>query len=109
MHGACHQVCLDRKSLNTKGLSPFSRSKSVAESFRRWDWLFRFWDARCNAATQSEYVAVFGAGSCRLNNLDCRTAHRDGKRFIVRADAKLTAYASKKRRSARQPIKANTR
>jgi hypothetical protein len=32
----------------------------VAESFRRWDWLFRFWDGRCKTATQSEYVAVFG-------------------------------------------------
>ncbi len=60
MHGACHQVCLDRKSLNTKRLSPYSRSKNVADSFRGWDWLFRFWDARCNTATQSEYVAVFG-------------------------------------------------
>jgi hypothetical protein len=60
MHGACHQVCLDRKALNTKGLSPYSRSKSVTESFRGWDWLFRFWDARCNTATQSEHVAVFG-------------------------------------------------
>ncbi len=45
MHGACHQVYLDRKLLNTKRLSPYSRSKSVAESFRGWDWLFRFWDA----------------------------------------------------------------
>src|SRR5207247_8640467 len=60
MHTACHQVCLDRKSLNIKRLSPYSRSKSVAESFRGWDWLFRFWDAPCNTATQSEYVAVFG-------------------------------------------------
>jgi len=71
MHWACHQVCLDRKSLNTKRLSPYSRSKSLAESFRCWDWLFRFWDARCNTATQSEYVAVFGkmiiAGSPKNN------------------------------------------
>jgi hypothetical protein len=37
MHGACHQVCLDRKSLNTKRLSPYSHSKSLAESFRGWD------------------------------------------------------------------------
>ena len=48
------QVCVDRKSLNTKRLSLDSRSKSVAESFRGWDLLFRFWDARCNPATQSE-------------------------------------------------------
>ena len=27
-----------RKSLNTKRLSPYSRSKDVAESFRGWDW-----------------------------------------------------------------------
>src|SRR4030095_8514239 len=61
MHGACHQVCLDRKSLNTKRLSPYSRSKNVVDSFRGWDWLFRFWDGpRCNTATQSESVAVFG-------------------------------------------------
>jgi hypothetical protein len=60
MHGACHQVCFARKSLNTTRLSPYSRSKSVAESFHGWDWLFRFWDARCKTATQSEYVAVFG-------------------------------------------------
>ena len=60
MHGACQQVCLARKSLNTKRLSPYSRSKGVVKSFRGWDWLFRFWDARCNTATQSEYVAVFG-------------------------------------------------
>ena len=64
-------VCLARKSLNTKRLSPNSRSKSLAESFRGWDWLFRFWDARCNTATQSEYVAVFGkmiiAGSPKNN------------------------------------------
>ena len=54
MHWACHQVCLDRKSLNTKKLSPYSRSKSLAESFHGWDWMFRFWDARCNTGTQSE-------------------------------------------------------
>jgi hypothetical protein len=60
MHRACHQVYLDRKSLNTKRLSPYSLSRSVAESFRGWDWLFRFWDARRNTARQSEYVAVFG-------------------------------------------------
>ena len=59
MHGTCHQVRLDRKSLNTKRLSPYARSKSVAESFRGWDWLFRFWDARCNTASQSESLAVF--------------------------------------------------
>jgi hypothetical protein len=34
----------------------------VAESFRGWDWLFRFWDAHCNTATQSEHVAVSGKG-----------------------------------------------
>ena len=62
MHAACHQVCLDRKSLNTKRLSPYSLSKSVAESFRGWDWLFRFWDARCNTATQSEYVVILAKG-----------------------------------------------
>ena len=71
MHSACHQCALARKSLNTKRLSPNSRSKSLAESFRGWDWLFRFWDARCNTATQSEYVAVFGkmiiAGSPKNN------------------------------------------
>jgi hypothetical protein len=74
MHGACHQVCLERKSLNTKGLSPYSLSKSVAESFRGWDWLFRFWDARYITATQSDYVAVFGkrfiAGSPKKGRLD---------------------------------------
>ena len=74
MHGTCHQVCLDRKSFNTKRLSPYSRSKSLAESFHGWDWLFRFWDARCNTATQSEWVAVFGkrifAGSLKKDRLD---------------------------------------
>ena len=45
MHGACHQVCLARKSLNTKRLGPYSPTKSLSESFRGWDWLFRFWDA----------------------------------------------------------------
>ncbi len=69
-----HQVCLDRKSLNIKRLSPYSRSKSVAESFRGWDWLLRFWDAPCNTATQSEYVAVFGkriiADSLKKGRLD---------------------------------------
>jgi len=59
MHRACHQLRLDRKSLNTKRLGSYSRNKSVPELFRGWDWLFRFWDARCEAATQSEYVAVF--------------------------------------------------
>jgi hypothetical protein len=39
------QVCVDRKSLNAKRLSLYSRNKSVAESFRGWDLLFRFWDA----------------------------------------------------------------
>ena len=112
MHTACHQVCLDRKSLNTKRLSPYSRSKSVAESFRGWDWLFRFWDARCNTATQSEYVAVFGKriiadnlskagwswGYISAIDSEGRTiwiadAHRcDGKRYVVRADEKLTAF-----------------
>src|SRR5438132_8093 len=29
MHGVCHQVCLDRRSLNTKRLSHYSRSKRV--------------------------------------------------------------------------------
>ena len=52
------QVCVHRKSLNTKRLSLYSRSESTAESFRGWDLLFRFWDARCNTATQSEYAAV---------------------------------------------------
>ena len=74
MHGACQQVCLARKSLNTTRLSPYSRSKSVAESFRGWDWLFRFWDGSCNTATQSEYVAVFGkriiADSLKKGRLD---------------------------------------
>ena len=72
--GHATQVSLDRKSLNTKRLSPYSRSKSVADSFRGWDWLFRFWDARCNTATQSEYVAVFGkriiADSLKKGRLD---------------------------------------
>jgi hypothetical protein len=67
-------VYLDRKSLNTKRLRLYSRSKSVAESFRGWDWLFRFWDARRNTATQSEYVAVFGqriiADSLRQSRLE---------------------------------------
>ena len=31
----------------------------AAESFCCWDWLFRFWDAHCKSATQSEYTAVF--------------------------------------------------
>ena len=74
MHGACHQVNLEGKSLNTKRLSPYSLSKSVAESFRGWDLLFRFWDARCNTATQSDYVAVFGeriiADSLKKGRLD---------------------------------------
>jgi len=74
MHGTCHQVCLDRKSLNTKKLSPYSRSKSLAESFHGWDWMFRFWDARCNTGTQSEWVAVFGKmiipGSLKKGRLD---------------------------------------
>ena len=74
MHGACHQVCLDRKSLNTKRLSLYSRSKSVAESFRGWDWLFRFWDARCNTATQSGIGCGFGkriiADSLKKGRLD---------------------------------------
>ena len=52
MHGACHQVCIDSKSLNTKRLRPYSRRKSVAASFRGRDWLFRFWDARWNTVTQ---------------------------------------------------------
>ena len=73
MHGACHEVCLDRKSLNIKRLSPYSHSKSVAEPFRGWDWLFRFWDAR-NTATQSECVAIFGkriiADSLKKGRLD---------------------------------------
>jgi hypothetical protein len=113
MHWACHQVYLARKSLNRKRLSTHSRSKSLAESFRGWDWLFRFWDTCCNTTTQSEYVAVFGkmiiAGSpkkCRLDSgyvsaldRDGRTifvasAHRDdGKRFIVHADEKLSGFA----------------
>ena len=67
-------VCLARKSLNTKTLSPNSRSKSLAESFRGWDWMFRFWDARCNTGTQSERVAVFGKmiipGSLKKGRLD---------------------------------------
>jgi len=50
-----------RKSLNTKRLSFYSCSKSLAESFRGWDLLFRFWDARCNTAMQSEYVSIFGS------------------------------------------------
>jgi hypothetical protein len=74
MHWACHQVCLGRKSLNTKRLSAYSRSESLAESFRGWDWLFRFWDAICNTGTQSEWVAVFGkmiiAGSLKKDRLD---------------------------------------
>jgi hypothetical protein len=36
--------------------------------------MFRFWDARCNTGTQSEYVAVFGkriiAGSLKKGRLD---------------------------------------
>jgi len=46
----------------------------VAESFRGWDWLFRFWDGSCNTATQSQYVAVFGkriiADSLKKSRLD---------------------------------------
>jgi hypothetical protein len=74
MHGACHQVCFDHKSLNTKRLSLYSRGKSVAESFRGWDWLFRFWDARCNTATQLEIGCGFGkriiADSLKKGRLD---------------------------------------
>jgi hypothetical protein len=36
--------------------------------------MFRFWDARCNTGTQSEWVAVFGkrifAGSLKKGRLD---------------------------------------
>lgn len=86
MHTACHQVWLERKSLNTKRLSPYSRSKSLTESFHGWDWLFRFWDARRNRATQSEYVAVVGAGSVTDERSWIAYAHGYGKSFIVRAD-----------------------
>jgi hypothetical protein len=58
----------------------------VAESFRSWDWRFRFWDARCNTATQSEYVAVFGkmiiSGSPKKGRLIAVTSQR----WIVTAE-----------------------
>jgi hypothetical protein len=65
----------------------------MAEWFRSWDWLFRFRDARCNTATQSECVAVFGAGSRRAerSGLSMHIATTESV-LVVRADEILSAF-----------------
>jgi hypothetical protein len=48
-------------SIHHQDNTPMDRREQVkTRPASDWDWLFRFWDARCNTATQSEYVAVFG-------------------------------------------------
>jgi len=80
------QVWLGHKSLNTKRLSRHLHSKPVAYSFRDWDSLLRFWDGR------RQYARVIKV-RCGCGKRIIADAHRDdAKRFIVRADEKLTAF-----------------
>jgi len=57
MHKACHQLCLDRKSVNTKRLSPYPPGKGVAKSFPQLGLAASLLGRHCNTATRSESVA----------------------------------------------------
>jgi len=69
---------------------------------RSWDWLFRFWDAIATpprdqsplpfgkrTIVDSLKKALDGLTAERSGLTD---AHREGKRFVVRADETLTTY-----------------
>src|SRR5215510_9346981 len=65
MHKACHQLCLDCKSVNTKRLSPYPPGKGVAKSFPQLGLAVSLLGRHCNTATRSESVAGLQNDYCR--------------------------------------------